>query len=115
MEEPKQCSILSNSWHFAVYVGRIGVACRLRLVDTPLLACMHMRANGRVEWVRACSVVHHRTQVKLGKVMLLCTQCLHGSTGSSTLFSFINSWWQFDTLFSLLHSMVQMLLVLLSR
>jgi hypothetical protein len=44
MEEPKQCSIFSNSWHFALYVsyiGRMGVACpfptRLRRVDTPLI------------------------------------------------------------------------------
>jgi hypothetical protein len=29
MEEPKQCSIFSNSWHFAVYVGRMGVTCPL--------------------------------------------------------------------------------------
>jgi hypothetical protein len=34
MEEPKQCSIFSNSWHFAVYVGRMGVACLWR-VDMP--------------------------------------------------------------------------------
>jgi hypothetical protein len=29
MEEPKRCSIFSNTWHFAVYVGRMGVACPL--------------------------------------------------------------------------------------
>jgi hypothetical protein len=29
MEEPKRCSIFSNRQHFALYVGRIGVACPL--------------------------------------------------------------------------------------
>jgi hypothetical protein len=28
-EEPKQCSIISNSWYFTLYVGRMGVACPL--------------------------------------------------------------------------------------
>jgi hypothetical protein len=39
VEEPKQCSIFSNRQHFAVYVGRIGVACPLPAFGVLICPC----------------------------------------------------------------------------